>query len=490
MKHKLIALALMLTQAPAAFADNAAATADLYDRMVNREEGPNVAFLNLFMTKMPKGGDLHHHYPGTLYAETFLEWMEERGWLINPCDLTILLPNETPPSPECAGITVGALVADGERYRRLLMLWSNKDFSNHFHLQPPPDSNFFNTFHYFGRISGEDNRTGLAIVKERAVSENVSYVETMLERVGVQTTMFFDGATATGFNERLRAADSQEAVDAVAGEIVRALEGNADFSAAVSLFLDRLERDHEGIDDQRFTMRYQTYAVRVLPPLQVFLDLYAGFLATHESLSERGGLLVGVNIVAPEHDAVALADYTLHMRFFNYLSRSVSAEVGRALHAGELTLGMVRPKDLLFHIWEARRIAGAQRIGHGVDVVYEADSLGLLADLKANAAVEINLRSNEFILGVAGSEHPYSVYAEFGVPMVICTDDSGVSRNNLSNEFVLLASRYRPSYAEVKGLVYNSVRFSFLDEGRKAVLTADLHARFADFEREMAAFGD
>ena len=132
MKHKLIALALMLAQAPVALADNAAATADLYERMVNREEGPNVAFLNLFMTKMPKGGDLHHHYPGTLYAETFLEWMEERGWLINPCDLTILLPSETPPSPECAGITVGALVADGERYRRLLMLWSNKDFFESF----------------------------------------------------------------------------------------------------------------------------------------------------------------------------------------------------------------------------------------------------------------------------------------------------------------------------------------------------------------------
>ena len=31
------------------------------------------AELNMLMTMMPKGGDIHHHYTGALYAETYLD---------------------------------------------------------------------------------------------------------------------------------------------------------------------------------------------------------------------------------------------------------------------------------------------------------------------------------------------------------------------------------------------------------------------------------
>ena len=162
-------------------------------------------------------------------------------------------------------------------------------------------------------------------------------------------------------------------------------------------------------------------------------------------------------------------------------------QVNRALHAGELTLGMVRPKDLLFHIQEARDIAKAQRIGHGIDLPYERNSLALLEDLKQNAAVEINLTSNEFILGVEGNEHPYLIYSSYGVPMVISTDDSGVSRNNLTGEFVLLASRYKPAYQKIKEYVYNSIHYSFMSEEDKAINLERLDRKFEVFESEMAA---
>ena len=39
------------------------------------------------------------------------------------------------------------------------------------------------------------------------------------------------------------------------------------------------------------------------------------------------------------------------------------------------------PEDLRFHIWQAVKIAGADRIGHGVDVMYEGDPYTLLATL-------------------------------------------------------------------------------------------------------------
>src|SRR5438034_7427845 len=101
-----------------------------------------------------------------------------------------------------------------------------------------------------------------------------------------------------------------------------------------------------------------------------------------------------------------------------------------SLHAGELTLGLVPPRDLAFHIHDAVVVAGARRIGHGVDISYEADATALLARMAHDRiAVEINLTSNAVILGVKGHDHPLSLYREAGVPVVLSTDDEGVSRS-------------------------------------------------------------
>jgi adenosine deaminase/adenosine deaminase CECR1 len=100
--------------------------------------------------------------------------------------------------------------------------------------------------------------------------------------------------------------------------------------------------------------------------------------------------------------------------------------------------------------------------------------------------VEINLTSNAFINGVKGENHPVTLYRKYGVPYVISTDDAGVTRHNLANEYVLFASRYKPDYAEMKKASYNSIRYSFLAPADKARLTRQLDGRFAKFEAEIA----
>jgi hypothetical protein len=104
-------------------------------------------------------------------------------------------------------------------------------------------------------------------------------------------------------------------------------------------------------------------------------------------------------------------------------------------------------------------------------------------------AVEINLSSNDFILGVKDEAHPITLYRKYGVPFVISTDDAGVSRNNLSGEYVLFASRYKTDYAEVKKLSYDSLRYSFLANDDKQRLLKALDGKFAKFEAEIAAAG-
>jgi len=101
-------------------------------------------------------------------------------------------------------------------------------------------------------------------------------------------------------------------------------------------------------------------------------------------------------------------------------------------------------------------------------------------------AVEINLTSNQFILGIEGQNHPVTLYRKYGVPFVIATDDAGVSRNNLSEEYVLFASRYQPDYAEVKRLSYNSVKYSFLSADDKKQMLKALELKFAMFESNIA----
>lgn len=451
-------------------------TEKLYESMFSGGE-PDIAKLNLFFTRMPKGGDLHNHYTGSLYAETYLDWVARQDWRINPCTLKIV---KTQQGGDCASLTVGQLIADNTLYRKLLSVWSDMDYRNHFHDQPPPDSNFFNTFGYFGPVSSEYMSTGLNILKQRAIAENVSYIETMLTMVPVKSADFFTQQEADRFNNALRAAQSPEEIGRLLEQIAAALGNNDKFIEAVDGFVAMVASIHQGIDNDVFTMRFQTYASRVVDPLQVFMNLYAGFTA-----SKKSPLVVGVNIVAPENNSVALSDYTLHMQMFSYLHKRYP-EVNRALHAGELTLGLVEPKELQFHIKEAVEIAHAQRIGHGIDIPYEQNSLALLAELKKNAAIEINLTSNQFILGVANNEHPYLVYSSYGVPLVISTDDSGVSRNNLANEYMLLASRYHPSYARIKEYVYNSIKYSFLSERDKSSVNKLLDKKFSEFEREMA----
>ena len=65
-------------------------------------------------------------------------------------------------------------------------------------------------------------------------------------------------------------------------------------------------------------------------------------------------------------------------------------------------------------------------------------------------AVEINLTSNDVILGVRGNDHPLMAYRAARVPVVLSTDDMGVSRIDLSNEYFRAARDYPFGYRELR----------------------------------------
>jgi adenosine deaminase/adenosine deaminase CECR1 len=206
------------------------------------------------------------------------------------------------------------------------------------------------------------------------------------------------------------------------------------------------------------TIRYiqQTSRTRTLE------EVFAQFVFAVE-IARADPRIVGLNLISPEDDRVALRDYTAHMQMLDFLVAASPEKVNVALHAGELTLGRVRPQDLRFHIREAVQLGRASRIGHGVDIAYEDGALELLEEMRERGIlVEICLTSNDVILDVRGNAHPLPLYLEAGVPVTLATDDEGISRIDLTNEYLRAALTYDLGYRELKAMARNSLGHSFL----------------------------
>ncbi len=78
-------------------------------------------------------------------------------------------------------------------------------------------------------------------------------------------------------------------------------------------------------------------------------------------------------------------------------------------------------------------------------------------------AVEINLVSNAQLLGVQGKEHPFPLYREAGVPVVLATDDPGIMRTSLTEQYRLASLDYSQlRYADLRTFNRNSLEYSFL----------------------------
>lgn len=434
------------------------------------------AALRAFFAQMPKGGDLHHHYSGSVYAETFLESVIAEDYFVDTATLQVTQDdNGSGNSVKFSSLRKGGVL---EEYKqKLLRKWSVKDYNS---LSGPPDMHFFETFGNFNIASKINYEKGLLEIKERAKKENVSYIETMFTSIPCDISI----EDHVPLNSMLRLSVKKND-DSLTYRLLDSLYGifNAEGAGdcASKFNSGMVERLHDNLrmDDETFTMRYQNYVIRVMEPVVLFRNLIVAFESANKS-----PLIVGVNIVAPEHSEISMQDYLLHMHMFAFCRKKYPG-VNYSMHAGELTLGLVKPEDLGWHINAAVYLAGADRIGHGTDIAYEENRYLLLDHMRKNhIPVEINLVSNEFILKVKDERHPITLYKEFGVPMVISTDDAGVLRTDLTEQFVLLALRYKDfSYQDIKKLVYDSIKYSFIEETdlRNSIIH-NLDARFFRFE--------
>jgi len=439
----------------------------------------NEAALTAFFQQMPKGGDLHHHFAGSVYAEPLLERAIKEDFYLNLETMEVSKSKVSKGNWEI----FSSLKSKGQLpfyEQKIMETWSVKDYKGSI----PSDDLFFDSFDKFFPVIDGHFAKGLLELKKRALSENVSYIETQLSIIPCDMKV----DDLANFNTRLRHAAGQKDEKAVLKllddlyKLIQQKEAKKYATDFNTNFIAQLHNDLQ-IDDNNFKMRYQNFVLRFMEPVDLFKNLVIAFISANES-----NLIAGVNIVSPEHGENSMKDYWLHMVMFKYCHTKLP-DVKYTLHAGELTLGLVQPEDLTWHINSAIHIAGANRIGHGVDIAYEANSYDLLRYMSKNhIPIEINLASNEFILKVKEGRHPFTLYKEFNVPIVISTDDAGILRTNMTEQYVLLAKRYPDvSYSTIKEYVYNSINYSFIqDESVKKQLLKDLDVRFKTFENQFS----
>ena len=442
----------------------------------------NEAALRIFFSSMPKGGDLHHHYSGSIYAEKYIDIAKSANAWINTVTLEvkfdssdILMNKEWKKF-----LTLEKEMGEYNFQQILLKHFSTKDYSRSDGITSYDD--FFETFNRFGSSTNQiSNASGLLWLKQNAIQQKVSYIETMLETIPCGKLP----ASFNHLNDSLliyQASNDTTKLFSLFNTLKYSLL-NKNNKLCLENYLKELEKEHTRIqiDDSLFTLRYQTYVLRILPPIQVLSQMITSFEAAKEDT-----LLVGINMVAPEHHPIALRDYRLHMRMFQYCAK-MWPNVSVSLHAGELSEGLVSPENLHFHIQEAVDIAGAKRIGHGTALAFEQDVLSLIERMKAKKTViEINYHSNRFILGSTHKNHPLYLYHKANIPIVICTDDAGVLRTDHNGEFIQIALDF-PSltYNDFKEFAFNSINHSFIKgvEVRKKLLEK-LQRDFTHFEND------
>lgn len=405
------------------------------------------SLLLAFVRDMPKGADLHNHLSGAVYAENYIRWAAADGLCVNRTSLAYLAP---PCDSDKGSVDAQQVLADPGLYQQVINALSLRFFNG-------PDSghdHFFNTFGKFGAVSRNHQGEMLAEVVSRAAAQHVSMLALLLSPDNGEAAGF-PKKNGIAFNDDLPAL-RRTMLDRGIANVVQNARHNLDRweMQMRELMKCGTTQPDPGCD---VVLRYQSEMHRGLAPEQVFAELLMGF-----ELASQDGRVLDVNPVMPEDAYIEMRDFDLHMRMFDYL-HGLYPNVKLSLHAGELWTGLVPPDGLRFHIRDSINKGHASRIGHGVDVMFEDDPVGLLKEMAAKKiAVEINLTSNDLILGVRGDKHPLPIYMKFGVPVVISTDDEGVSRSDITQEWLRAIKEFGLTYAQIKRMVRDSLEYSFL----------------------------
>ncbi len=212
------------------------------------------------------------------------------------------------------------------------------------------------------------------------------------------------------------------------------------------------------------TVRLQYALLRFTPNAEEQLVSIYKFVDQHRDI------YVGINMVGREDNPQGHP-----LRFLPTLRklRNVYPAIDLSIHAGESEAPNFNIRDSL--------LLGAKRIGHGVNLLDDPQTLLLMRH--SQYLIEVNLISN-LKLGYVNDfkEHPFPEFMRLGIPIALSTDDRGMWHSNMTDEFFVAVKHFNLSWDEITQLSKNSLSFGFLDQNTKQELLSRFDKNISEFE--------
>jgi aminodeoxyfutalosine deaminase len=161
--------------------------------------------------------------------------------------------------------------------------------------------------------------------------------------------------------------------------------------------------------------------------------------------------------------------------FAGWFEKALSTGLRSTPHAGE--------GDGPSSVWGALRALGAERIGHGVRSVEDAELLDYLA---AQAIpLEVCPLSN-IRLGIYAdlSEHPFPRLYAHGIPLTVNSDDPPLFNASLNQNVGALHEAFALSLEAIDEILLNGVRYAFLAQAQKGQMESSFRAEMAQLRRQ------
>ena len=162
--------------------------------------------------------------------------------------------------------------------------------------------------------------------------------------------------------------------------------------------------------------------------------------------------------------------------FAHWFEKALSEGLHSAPHAGE-TVGPAS-------VWGALRTLGAERIGHGVRSIEDADLVTYLA--RQQVPLEVCPHSN-ICLGVYAnlSEHPLPRLYAAGVPLSVNSDDPPLFSTTLNHNVYTLHDPFHFPLDTIDEILLNGVRHSFMPAEQKQKMEEEFRAEMKRLRQEL-----
>lgn len=213
------------------------------------------------------------------------------------------------------------------------------------------------------------------------------------------------------------------------------------------------------------TVRFLNSVLRYAPDAEQQVERLYGFISRHRDL------WVGMNMGGREDNDKG------HARRFMEVHRRMRRtypNVKLAFHGGEVDSPGSEVRQTL--------MLGAERVGHGVNLVTDPDTM-LLMRASGRFLVEINLISNDLLEYVPDlATHPFPEYLRLGIPVCLNTDDPGAWDSNITDEYFVGVTNFNLTWPEIVEMGQNSLKHAFVEEPVKSRLLATYREAVRNFE--------